>query len=286
MKASVNDNLLIFSLLFPAMLVLFTVLLFPILSTLLLSFGVDFGKFDFNFLNYTRLLTDLEFWQSLSNTLIFVLSSVSIDLILGLAVALLLNQSFRGKPFFRVLALLPWMIPSTVTGVTWRWMYNPVSGIVNRFLQQLGLVTGPIMWLSSPSTALFSVIVANIWRGFPYVMLALLAGLQTISHDIYEAGAIDGANVWQRFFYLTLPSLKKTIIVVLALTMVWEFRQIDLIMTMTGGGPGRLTDVLTSTIYKQYFQFFQYDYASACAVVMSIVMLIVSIPYIKGILKD
>ncbi len=287
MKSSANsDNLTALWLLLPALLILFFVLLFPILSTLALSFGISFDKYDFNFLNYLRLFSDPEFWHSFTNTVVFVVFSVGGDLIVGLAVALLLNQSFRGNPFFRVLLLLPWMIPSVVTGVNWRWMYNPVSGIITYAFQQLGWLAEGASWLSSPSTALFSIIVANIWRGFPYVMLVLLVGLQSISHDIYEAGEIDGVNLWQRFFYLTLPNLKKSIIVVLVLTTIWEFRQLDLIMTMTGGGPGNVTDVLVTTVYKQYFHFFQFEYASAIAIVMSVFMLVVSIPYIKGILKD
>ncbi len=285
-KARQNDSVLAYLLLLPASLVLFFVLLFPIFSTLLQSFGISFDSYNFTFSNYTRLFLDTEFWQSLKNTILFVALSISGDLLIGLAAALLLNQAIRGKAFFRVLFMLPWMIPSVVTGATWRWMYNSTSGIINSVFSSAGLIDKPILWLSSQSTAMFSIILANIWRGFPYVMLILLTGLQTIPHDIYEAGSIDGTSAWQRFFYLTLPNLKKQIVIVLALTTVWEFRQIDLVMTMTGGGPGNLTDVLVTTVYKQYFQFFQFDYASAIAIVMSLFMLVVSIPYIKSILED
>lgn len=286
MKSCSNDTILAHVLLLPASMILLFVLIFPIFSTLLLSFGISFDSYNFTFENYARLFMDTEIWYSLKNTLTFVLLSVAGDLIVGLSAALLLNQGIRGKSFFRVLAILPWMIPSVVTGATWRWMYNTTSGIINSILGQIGLIKAPVLWLSSQSTAMFSIIVANIWRGFPYVMLILLAGLQTIPHDIYEAGAIDGVNVWQRFFYLTLPNLKKPMVIVMALTTVWEFRQIDLVMTMTGGGPGNLTDVLVTTVYKQYFQFFQFEYASAIAIVMSLFMLLVSIPYIKSILVD
>ncbi len=285
-KVRQNDSVLAYLLLLPASLVLFFVLLFPIFSTLLQSFGISFDSYNFTFSNYTRLFLDMEFWQSLKNTILFVALSISGDLLVGLAAALLLNQAIRGKAFFRVLFMLPWMIPSVVTGATWRWMYNSTSGIINSVLSSAGLIDKPILWLSSQSTAMLSIILANIWRGFPYVMLILLTGLQTIPHDIYEAGSIDGTSAWQRFFYLTLPNLKKQIVIVLALTTVWEFRQIDLVMTMTGGGPGNLTDVLVTTVYKQYFQFFQFDYASAIAIVMSLFMLVVSIPYIKSILED
>lgn len=286
MKLHQNERLLPYLLLLPTSVILLFVLLFPILSTLLLSFGIDFENYNFTLANYVRLIFDVEFWQSLKNTIAFVAISILSDLLLGLAAAILLNQAIRGKAFFRVLTMLPWMIPSVVTGATWRWMYNATSGIINSVLLSLGLIDQPVLWLSNQSTAMLSIILANIWRGFPYVMLIMLASLQTIPHDIYEAGAIDGANWWQRFFYLTLPNLKKQIVIVLALTTVWEFRQIDLVMTMTGGGPGNLTEVLVTNVYKQYFQFFQFDYASAIAIVMSIFMLIISIPYIKSILED
>jgi multiple sugar transport system permease protein len=286
MKLRMSDNLLAYLLLLPASVVLFFVLLFPIFSTLLQSFGIGFDSYNFTFANYTRLLSDVDFWQSLKNTVLFVAFSISGDLLIGLGAALLLNQAIRGKAFFRVLFMLPWMIPSVVTGATWKWMYNTTSGIINSVLLYIGLIDKPVLWLSMQSTAMFSIIIANIWRGFPYVMLILLAGLQTIPHSIYEAGSIDGASAVERFFYLTLPNLKKQIVIVLALTTVWEFRQIDLVMTMTGGGPGNLTDVLVTNVYKQYFQFFQFDYASAIAILMSVFMLIVSIPYIKSILKD
>jgi multiple sugar transport system permease protein len=286
MKLRMSDNFLAYLLLLPASVVLFFVLLFPIFSTLLQSFGISFDNYNFTFVNYTRLLSDVEFWQSLKNTIVFVACSISGDLLIGLGAALLLNQAIRGKAFFRVLFMLPWMIPSVVTGATWKWMYNATSGIINSVLLYIGLIDKPVLWLSMQSTAMFSIIVANIWRGFPYVMLILLAGLQTIPQSIYEAGAIDGASALKRFFYLTLPNLKKQIVIVLALITVWEFRQIDLVMTMTGGGPGNLTDVLVTNVYKQYFQFLQFDYASAIAIVMSVFMLIVSIPYIKSIFKD
>ncbi len=281
-----KDNWIAHILLIPALVIICFVLLYPILSTLLQSFGLGGRAPAFTLKHYARLLTDRSFHNSLINTLKFVFISVGLDLVLGLGAAMLLIQPIRGQKLFRISALLPWAIPAVVTGATWKWMYNTTSGIINAVLTRLGVISEPVLWLSNKSTALASIIVANVWRGFPYVMLILLAGLQTIPEEIYEAGAIDGTNKWQRFRYLTLPSLRKNIIVVLALVTVWEFRQIDLVMTMTGGGPGSLTDVLSTTIFKNYFRFFNFEYASAMAVVMSCTMLIISIPYVRGILSD
>jgi len=281
-----NKDTIAYILILPASMVLIFVLFYPILSTLLLSFGIDFSGGTFTFDYYLRLFMDNEFWDTIINTVEFVGFSVIFQFILGLIVALLLNKPIKGLVFFRIIALLPWTIPKVVVGSTWRWMYNSTFGIINYTLLKLGVISENIPWLSVKSTALLSIITANIWRGFPFPMLFMLAGLQMIPKSLYEAASIDGANDWIKFFYITLPNLKKTIIVVLALTTIWECRQIDLIMTMTGGGPGTLTDVLATSIYKQYFHFFQFNYASAMAIIMSTMMLIVSIPYIKGILSS
>jgi len=281
-----NKDTIAYILILPTSMVLIFVLFYPILSTLLLSFGIDFSGGTFTFDYYLRLFTDNEFWDTIINTVEFVGFSVIFQLVLGLIVALLLNKPIKGLVFFRIIALLPWTIPKVVVGSTWRWMYNSTFGIINYTLLKLGVISENIPWLSVKSTALLSIITANIWRGFPFPMLFMLAGLQMIPKSLYEAASIDGANDWIKFFYITLPNLKKTIIVVLALTTIWECRQIDLIMTMTGGGPGTLTDVFATSIYKQYFHFFQFNYASAMAIIMSTMMLIVSIPYIKGILSS
>jgi len=281
-----NKDTIAYILILPTSMVLIFVLFYPILSTLLLSFGIDFSGGTFTFDYYLRLFMDNEFWDTIINTVEFVGFSVIFQLVLGLIVALLLNKPIKGLVFFRIIALLPWTIPKVVVGSTWRWMYNSTFGIINYTLLKLGVISENIPWLSVKSTALLSIITANIWRGFPFPMLFMLAGLQMIPKSLYEAASIDGANDWIKFFYITLPNLKKTIIVVLALTTIWECRQIDLIMTMTGGGPGTLTDVFATSIYKQYFHFFQFNYASAMAIIMSTMMLIVSIPYIKGILSS
>jgi multiple sugar transport system permease protein len=144
-------------------------------------------------------------------------------------------------------------------------MYNPLYGALNDFLSRLGLIDSPVEWLSNPRLALFSVVVVNLWRGFPFVMLILLAGLQAIPEYLYEAAVIDGASKWQCFIHITIPGLRKMIVVALALDIVWEVRRFGLIQAMTGGGPGMLTEVLSTYTYKQYFQYFRFEYASAIA---------------------
>jgi multiple sugar transport system permease protein len=165
-------------------------------------------------------------------------------------------------------------------------MFDPVYGAFNDLLIKAGLISTHVQWLSNPKLALPSVIFVNLWRGFPFVMLILLAGLQSIPRVLYEAAAIDGASRWQLFIRITLPSLKKMLVVALALDIVWEVRRFGLIQTMTQGGPGNITEVLSTYIYKQYFQFFRFEYASAVAVVMTAALLMVSLPYIWMISQE
>ena len=220
------------------------------------------------------------------DTAVFVFFSVAAHMVLGLAVAMVLNSALPAKPMFRVIALLPWVVPDVVAGIIWKWMFDPIYGAINDLLIKIGLLNNPIEWLSNPKLAMISAILVNLWRGFPFVMLILLAGLQSIPRHLYEAAAIDGAPKFQQFIHITLPGLKKMIVVALALDIVWEVRRFGLIQAMTQGGPGVLTEVLSTYTYKQYFQFFRFEYASAIAVVMTIVLLMVSLPYIWMISQE
>ena len=207
-------------------------------------------------------------------------------MILGLAVAMVLNSALPAKPLFRIIALLPWVVPDVVAGIIWKWMFDPIYGALNDLFLKVGLIQAPVEWLSNPKLALLSVILVNLWRGFPFVMLILLAGLQSIPKELYEAGAIDGASKSSLFLNITLPGLKKMIVVALALDIVWEVRRFGLIQAMTQGGPGVLTEVLSTYTYKQYFQFFRFEYASAISVVMTVVLLLISLPYIWMISQE
>ena len=271
----------------PGVLLLVLVLGFPAITSLSYSIKPEkAGAAPFTFSNYTNLLKDPFFARTFWNTAIFVFLSVASHMILGLAVAMVLNRALPAKLLFRLIALLPWVVPDVVAGIIWKWMYDPIYGALNDFLLKIGLINTQVEWLSNPKLALFSVILVNLWRGFPFVMLILLAGLQAIPRHLYEAAAIDGATKIQSFFHITIPGLKKMIVVALALDIVWEVRRFGLIQAMTKGGPGVLTEVLSTYTYKQYFQFFRFEYASAIAVVMSIVLLAVSIPYIWMISQE
>jgi multiple sugar transport system permease protein len=237
--------------------------------------------------NFRSMLSNSAFLVGLSNTFTFVTVSVVFHLLIGLSVAIFLNQQrLPGQLLFRIIAILPWTVPDAVAGIIWRWVLNPSHGALNDLLFRLGAIQKPVEWLGSPSLAMLSVLAANIWRGYPFVMLILLAGLQSIPKERYEAALVDGAGAWQRFRYVTLPGLHKMIIVALALDTIWEVRRFALIKTITDGGPGNATEVLSTLIYKVYFRFFRFEYASAMAVALSLILLAVSLPYIKMVVKE
>ncbi len=271
----------------PGVLLLVLVLGFPAITSLSYSIKPEkAGEVSYTLSNYTNLLKDPFFAKTFWNTAIFVFLSVASHMILGLAIAMVLNRALPAKPLFRLIALLPWVVPDVVVGIIWKWMYDPIYGALNDVLLKIGVISTPVEWLSNPKLALFSVILVNLWRGFPFVMLILLAGLQAIPPQLYEAAAIDGASRWQQFIHVTIPGLRKMIVVALALDIVWEVRRFGLIQAMTKGGPGILTEVLSTYTYKQYFQFFRFEYASAIAVVMTVVLLVVSLPYIWMISQE
>jgi multiple sugar transport system permease protein len=271
----------------PGVLLLILVLGFPAITSVLYSVKPEqAGDASYTTSHYSSLLKDPFFKTTFWNTGVFVFLSVATHLLLGLAVAMVLNSTLPAKPLFRLIALLPWVVPDVVAGIIWKWMLDPIYGAINDVLLKIGIIQAPIEWLSNPKLAMLSVILVNLWRGFPFVMLILLAGLQAIPKVLYEAAAIDGASKWATFFHITIPGLKKMIVVAMALDIVWEVRRFGLIQAMTQGGPGVLTEVLSTYTYKQYFQFFRFEYASAISVVMTVVLLLISLPYIWMISQE
>lgn len=268
----------------PATLLLVVVLVFPAVVTLRLSLapeGAAWTSPTVTAEHYRRAAADPVVGKAFRNTFAFVGWSLAGHLVLGLALALSLNQHLPGQTFFRLVALLPWTIPDVMAGIIFRWVLNPVHGSVNVLLQAfVPSFPSDFAWLSNPAWAFPSVIIANVWRGYPLVMVMLLAGLMAIPRELYEAAAVDGAGAARRFFHVTLPGLRTIILIALALDMVWEFRRFALVMTMTAGGPGTLTEVLSTLVYKTYFQFFAFEYASAVAILMSAVLFALSLPYI------
>lgn len=266
----------------PATLMLVAVLIFPALITLKFSVTPEGGSgWNLTLIHYQNAFRDPVLLQTFKNTFSFVAWSLVGHFVLGLGLAMALNQALPGQTFFRLVALIPWTIPDVVAGIIFRWFLNPVSGAMNPLLRTfIPSFPADFSWLSNPTLAFPSVIFANVWRGYPLVMVMLLAGLMAIPRELYEAAEVDGAGRLKQFFHVTLPGLSTIILIALALDMVWEFRRFALVLTMTGGGPGTLTEVLSTLVYKTYFQFFTFEYASAMAILMSVVLFILSLPYI------
>jgi multiple sugar transport system permease protein len=231
--------------------------------------------------NYVALAEDEVVRTAIGNTLTFTVVSVLGHLAIGLGVALLLNQPIRGQALFRNLALLPWMLPPAVVATGWAWLYHNPFGMLNPLLTGLGVLSAPRAWLASPDTAMGAVIVANLWRGFPFISLVLLAGLQAIPNALYEAAGVDGAGAWARFRHVTLPGLRRVMLIALTLDVINTVKYFDLIWVMTAGGPASRTEVLSTLIYRLAFQFFRTGRAAALAMVMVAALAVFSVFYVR-----
>ena len=233
--------------------------------------------------NYIKILTDNSFFVAIKNTLFFVGVSIIAHMILGIMYAMLLNTRYIGtklKALFRVIYVLPWMFTASVIAILWKMMMNP-NGIINYLLQVMNVVSTNIEWLGSRDFALISVTLINIWAGYPFYMVSILAGLQGISVDLYEAAEIDGANAVKKFFGITIPQLKPILISLLMLDFVWTIQQFALIWMTTGGGPINATEMVSTFIYKLGFSKYQYAQASASAVILLIVCSIIAVFYVR-----
>jgi len=259
-------------LLIPALIFLLLVFAYPILRAFWLSlFTQNLGtqlKLVFSGLdNYGRMINDGRFWQSLWNTSVFTTTSVLLELIIGMGVALILNQSFRGRGVVRTIALLPWALPTALMGLAWAWIFNDQYGIVNDILLRLGLIETGISWLGDPTLAMIAVVLADVWKTTPFIALLLLAGLQSISSDLYEAHSIDGATAWQSFWKITVPLLLPQIVIALLFRFAQAFGIFDLIQVMTGGGPAGATETVSLYIYGTVMRYLDFGYGAALVVV-------------------
>jgi len=252
-----EERVLGYILLIPLAIILLGLLGYPLIRALLLSFQDKMiGYPDVHFIgfkNYTALLKDEIYYQALINTLIFTFGAVIVKLLMGLFTALALNQPIPARNIIRGVVLIPWAVPTVVTLVIWGWMYNDLYGILNFILLRLGILKQPHNWLSNPSTAMASVVVVNIWRGFPFFALVILAGLQTIPEELYEAARIDGAGFWAQFWHVTLPGITTMIMIVTLLSTIWTIGDFTIVWVLTQGGPGYATHLLSTYTFATAF---------------------------------
>jgi multiple sugar transport system permease protein len=235
------------------------------------------------FMHYRRLLfEDDDFFESLQLTLIWTVGSVAGAYLLGLALALLLNQRIRARGFFRALFLIPWVIPDVCTALVWKWLYGDELGVVNFLLKQAGLITTPVLWLSDTDMAMAAVTIVQIWKLYPVMFIVLLAALQTVPEELHEAAMLDGATAWQRFRHITMPFLRPTSIVITLLAAIWTFQSFDIIYLLTGGGPAGATKVLATLVYEKGFVSFDVGYAAALGMLMLGCLLILGVAYLAA----
>ena len=262
----------------PAMLLLSLVFIYPIARAFWLSLftenlGTDLQPVFSGFTNYSRMLGDGRFWQTLQNTTVFTVASVSLELLLGMAIALILNQSFRGRGIVRTIAIIPWALPTAVMGLAWAWIFNDQYGVVNDILLRLGLIDTGINWLGNPTLAMVALVIADVWKTTPFISIILLAGLQSIPEDIYEAHSLDGANAWQSFYQITLPLLMPQILISLLFRFAQSFGIFDLVQVMTGGGPAGATETVSIYIYSTVMRYLDFGYGAALVVVNFLILI-------------
>ncbi|NJC72313.1 sugar ABC transporter permease [Planosporangium thailandense] len=283
-RVSAGEARFALALLIPAAVVVFGVVLYPVVRTLVVSFfDVDSplpGSYPFvGFRNYARVFHDPRFYPVLGHTLYFTLVSTALELVLGVVMALILNAPLRLRWFWRSVAVMPWALPTIVNGALWRLMDNGQYGVLNAVTTSLGL--GAHQWLGSPFLALNMVIVADVWKNTSIVAFFLLAGLQTIPSDLYEAARVDGAGAVRAFFRITVPMLVPSIAVVLILRTIEAFKVFDIIYVMTGGGPASGTQTVAFYTYLQAFSNQLFGYGAALSYLVVLAILALALGYLR-----
>lgn len=261
-----------YGLVLPALVLIVLMTVYPVVQTLHFSVSrVQLPTFQTTYVgsaNFARILGDPETWPLLQRTVVWVVGTVVLRMALGLGAALIFNAKVRGTLWMRILVILPWTIPSVVGANLWRWILQTDTGVLNQSLRSWGLGDWALNWLADPDTAMFAVIVAYSWGGFPFVMLLLLARMRGIPEELYDAAKVDGANGWQSFRHITLPSLKGVMIVALILEIVSGINSFDTLVIMTGGGPADATRIWGLEIYERGFTNFNLGQASALSVLL------------------
>ncbi|MGN0422807.1 MAG: carbohydrate ABC transporter permease [Lachnospiraceae bacterium] len=274
----------------PALIIILCVVFIPVVNAI----GMSFQSYDLRrpkeiafvgLQNYIAVFQDALFWRSLLKTVIWVVFGVGLQFVFGFILALLLNKHFTGRGVFRAVSLIPWVTPGVLIGLMWRWMYDGNFGVINDILKKLHLITDNIPFLSQTNTAFPSVILTIVWQGIPFFALMILAGLQGIPMELYEAADIDGATGIQKLFSITIPSIKNTIYITALLRIIWVANSVDVIFNMTGGGPAYSTQTLSVYIFNKANSL-NLGYASAMAIILALLLSVVAIPYLISTFKE
>ena len=275
-------------LIMPSLLLITFVSVYPFIMTLVYSFRTmklnmpALGQPFIGFKNYALLFNTKRFFNSFRVTFIFAASFVSFQLVFGLFIAMVLNLSFMGRALVRASILIPWAMALVITAILWQWMYNAVFGVINAFFMLVGIIKSPVDWLGTTfQSAFFAILTVEVWRNTPFMAIILLAGLQSIPNELYEAARIDGAGRINCFWRITVPQLKHAILVALLFRSIDAFRAFDLMYVLTQGGPGTTTEIASLYAYKLLFQYLDFGRGSAATVMMAVVTTILSLLYIS-----
>jgi len=264
----------------PLVVLVLLLIAYPLGSAVYLSLTEKYVGYPPRFVglkNYVELTGDPVFRKVMWNSAVFTVASVTVKLLIGLLMALSLHQALFARRLVRGILLLPWVVPTVITALAWHWMFDALRGFINVSLETLGLIGEPIAWLGQPATAMMAVVVVNIWRGFPFFGVSLLAGLQAIPADLYEAAAVDGASATQRFRHVTLPGLRPVIFVTALISTIFTLNDFNIVYVMTRGGPGIATHILATYTYEVGFQALRWGRAVAVSMYLMplVVVLIV-----------
>ena len=283
-----KDRNFIIIMLLPAIIVTLVMIYYPIAKGVVMAFqnynvynltNVEFIGFD----NFIELFTPgpfNSFYGTMWNTVVWVFGSLIPQVLIGFFIAMLLKRRFRGRGIYQGIISFPWAVSAFIIGIMWRWMYNGSSGLINDLLMKVGLISEPAGWIANPSTALWAVIVANIWYGIPFFVIMITAALQSVPQELYEAAEVDGANSFRKFWVITFPHIKPVVILTTLLRAIWIFNGPETIFSMTNGGPAGSTQIMTSYMYS-LITGLDYGMASAVGVICTIILVIYTAFYLK-----
>lgn len=281
---ALSDGQFAFLLVSPGLVLMLLVVVYPLISALIAAFFKQSlvlpGREFVGLQNIIDVLTG-DFVKLLTQTLVFTVGTTLIPFAIGFALALALNTRIRGAKMLRGLMLIPWLVPGVVVSFLWMWIFNANYGVMNSLLQGLGIIDDPQAWLAQPTTAMIAVIVAKTWQSFPWMMVMLLAGLQTVPRELHEAAEIDGAGTIRRFFAITVPQMKGIIGLVLLLEFIWNFQHFDIIYVLTGGGPAGSTQTFATAVYETAFHGFDLGHAGAIGLLWMILLMGLVVVYVR-----
>ena len=279
-----SDGMFAFLLTVPGLALLLAVVVYPLITALVTAFFrqslVTPGREFVGLQNIVDVLQG-DFLRLLGQTLVFTLGTTIAPFVIGFGLALALSTKIRGTKVLRGVMLIPWLIPGVVVSFLWMWIFNANYGVMNALLEGVGLIDEPQAWLAHPATAMIAVIVAKTWQSFPWMMVMLLAGLQTVPHELHEAAEIDGAGTVRRFFSITVPQMRGIIGLVLLLEFIWNFQHFDIIYVLTGGGPAGATQTFATAVYETAFTGFDLGHAGAIGLLWMILLLGLVVVYVR-----